>query len=338
MPLFRVLSTERRLQPFIATDLGSQYQEVDLENWIESNPQVLLQNEPILVIGRQVSTPVGIIDLLGLDSSGAGVIIELKRAPSQREAIAQALEYASWLAGLEGAGLREIAVTYLHGKKQGPSLEEAWTNTFATELAQLRLNSQQRVFVVIEGQDDRLRSVAEYLRTSGVDISLVTYSFYKTESGEELLDLKVEIGPEEDAATAESKPSEAGLLGTWDAPAVDAYTAFKEVMVQRGLILRPQKTGISFVMQTSEGPVFVCFFNSTRSSIGVWLRSDSLSLIFDFADAAKAMKARLPHDVAVKHSHVWFRFSFSASTTRASEIAQLVVAEVVAKLDAGGAA
>jgi len=44
--------------------LRSKYLERDLEDWIERSPEVLVGDEPLLIIGRQVDTPVGVIDLL----------------------------------------------------------------------------------------------------------------------------------------------------------------------------------------------------------------------------------------------------------------------------------
>ena len=333
MPLYRIISNERKLQPFIPTELGRQYRESDLEDLIEANPQVLLQNEPILVIGRQVNTPVGVIDLLGLDSSGAAVVIELKRLPSQREAIAQALEYVSWLAGLDSTALRQIAGAYLASRHQTPTLTEAWANTFSTDFTETRINVQQRVFVVIEGHDERLRAIAAYLRSSGSDINLVTYSYYKTESGEELLHLEVEVGPEKDATTADTKPSEDALLKSWDAQAVESYRAFKQAMLEGAMTIRPMKAGISFIKHTSEGPLFVCFFNAHRSKVAIWLRSDSLGLIFDFSAAAKSLRDTLPNDVAVRHTNVWYIMSFLASVSRSQQVAHSILTDVVAKLE-----
>jgi len=48
-----------------------------------------------MIVGRQVTTKSGSIDLLGVDKSGNTVIIELKRAQLPRECLAQAIDYAS---------------------------------------------------------------------------------------------------------------------------------------------------------------------------------------------------------------------------------------------------
>ncbi|MFH1595447.1 MAG: endonuclease NucS domain-containing protein, partial [Pseudomonadota bacterium] len=68
----------------------------DLENWIESNPSII--GHGLAIIGRQVQTISGPLDLLGIDHSGSTVIVELKRDKLPREALAQAIDYASDIA------------------------------------------------------------------------------------------------------------------------------------------------------------------------------------------------------------------------------------------------
>jgi RecB family endonuclease NucS len=84
-----------RLRLLEETPFASQRLERDLEIWLEKNPDLL--GRDLLVIGRQVSTTSGPLDLLAIDESGALHIIELKRSMLPREAVAQALDYAAWL-------------------------------------------------------------------------------------------------------------------------------------------------------------------------------------------------------------------------------------------------
>jgi RecB family endonuclease NucS len=64
-----------------------------LEQWIKSNPIIL--GEDIALIGEQVQTKSGPLDFLGIDVNGNIVIVELKRDSLPREALAQAMDYAS---------------------------------------------------------------------------------------------------------------------------------------------------------------------------------------------------------------------------------------------------
>ena len=74
--------------------------ESHLESWLENSPWALVEGEPIFWIGRQTSANVEestiFPDLLGLDSEGNLVIVELKRGKAPRDVVAQLLEYAEW--------------------------------------------------------------------------------------------------------------------------------------------------------------------------------------------------------------------------------------------------
>ncbi len=78
----------------------------DLEEWIVSNPAIV--SADITIIGRQVPTRSGPLDLLAIDKHGNAVIIELKRDKLPREALAQAIDYASDVAEWNVERLGEI--------------------------------------------------------------------------------------------------------------------------------------------------------------------------------------------------------------------------------------
>ena len=55
----------------------------------------------LLIIGRQVQTGFGgVIDLLALDAEGRVHVVELKRARTPRDVVAQTLDYGSWVKDL----------------------------------------------------------------------------------------------------------------------------------------------------------------------------------------------------------------------------------------------
>lgn len=89
MKLFK--ANGRVFQPVPKRNFGIERLEKNLEDWLGENPQ-LLGNE-ILLIGRQVKTDHGIIDLLALDPKGNAVVIELKRGRATREVVGQLNSY-----------------------------------------------------------------------------------------------------------------------------------------------------------------------------------------------------------------------------------------------------
>jgi len=87
-----------------------------LEDTIEANPHLLLEGEEVAIFARQPVTAFGKYpDLLGIDETGACVIIELKRGETPREVVAQALEYAAWADSLTQDDLNDLARMCLLG-------------------------------------------------------------------------------------------------------------------------------------------------------------------------------------------------------------------------------
>lgn len=69
-----------RFREFIQKGVEIEHEEEVLEDWLETNPDKILEDGKLLLIGRQVETNLGTyIDLLGIDRKGNVVVIELKR-------------------------------------------------------------------------------------------------------------------------------------------------------------------------------------------------------------------------------------------------------------------
>lgn len=169
-PLESALKTEGRTEPY------------DLEPWIESRPEIV--GPDLLVIGRQVSTKSGPIDLLGIDKSGNSVIIELKRDELPREVLAQAIDYASDVSSWTVERLSEVCAGYL--KKP---LEIAFNEAFPDVDAEtININSAQRILLVGFSIESSLERMIEWLSEQyGVNVNAIVLHYVKTRSGDELL-------------------------------------------------------------------------------------------------------------------------------------------------------
>ena len=69
-----------------------------LEDTLVKNPEMLMPG--LTLVGRQTPTEGGPLDLLGVDEDGRLVVFELKRGSLSREAIAQVIDYASYLGAM----------------------------------------------------------------------------------------------------------------------------------------------------------------------------------------------------------------------------------------------
>ena len=78
--------------------------ELELENILVANPELLEPN--LRLVGRQTPASDGWLDLLAVDADGRLVIYELKRGRLGRDAVTQALDYAS---ALDDMGLTELS-------------------------------------------------------------------------------------------------------------------------------------------------------------------------------------------------------------------------------------
>ena len=96
--LSEIINNESRgvaTQKTLSTDEVTEIIEKDIENFIEANPKIL--GESLKLIGRQVDTPVGRIDLLFEDKNNRIVVVELKLNKIGREALNQLRKYMHYV-------------------------------------------------------------------------------------------------------------------------------------------------------------------------------------------------------------------------------------------------
>lgn len=154
----------------------------DLEPWLASNPEII--GADIMIIGQQVMTKSGPIDLLGIDKSGNTIIIEIKRDELPRECLAQAIDYASDIAEWTVERLSEVCSKYT--KK---TFEDFFNEEFPdVDLENVNINSTQRIVLVGFSIEASLERMIEWLSNSyGVNANAIVLSYVKTTSGDELL-------------------------------------------------------------------------------------------------------------------------------------------------------
>ena len=162
-----------------------------LEEWIKSNPLIL--GDDIAIIGEQVQTASGPLDFLCIDTSGNTVIVELKRDRLPREVLAQAIDYASDVAGWDIDHLREICQTYTV-----QTLEDLLQEKFqGLDVSSLATNQAQRLLLVGFGVEDPLARMVEWLSDNySVGINVIVLTYAKTANGDEILS-RMAIIPEE---------------------------------------------------------------------------------------------------------------------------------------------
>ena len=159
-----------------------------MELWIKSNPLIL--GEDIAVIGEQVQTTSGPMDFLGIDTNGNTVIVELKRDKIPREALVQAIDYASNVADWDIDRFREICQSFTN-----QSLEEYLQERFeGITIEDLAINQTQRLLLVGFAIEDSLDRMIEWLSDRySVGISAIMLNYARTAKGDEILSRMVMI-------------------------------------------------------------------------------------------------------------------------------------------------
>ena len=182
--------------------------EKSLEDVLVQNPDVLMPH--LTIVGRQTPTDSGALDLLGVDADGKLVVFELKRGTLTREAVAQIVDYCSYLESLSESELASYIVDHSGANGVGKIDNfEAWYSDRqgGKELSDLR---PTRMVLVGLGVDSRATRMVEFLTERGVDISLLTFHGYEHE-GKTLLARQEERAADPGGGGRRKRPTDAEL-------------------------------------------------------------------------------------------------------------------------------
>ena len=153
--------------------------EEQLEDILVKNPEMLMQG--LTLVGRQTPAAGGALDLLGVDRYGKLVVFELKRSAPTRDAVAQVIDYCSYLEELTEGELSELISKFsgLKGIERIPNFEEWYSvNRNGRELEELK---PIRMALVGVGLDESANRMVNFLMQKDVDIISVSFSAYVRE-------------------------------------------------------------------------------------------------------------------------------------------------------------
>ena len=194
----RVFGIEKdgKFKEFSQTPFQADHEEAILENWLEANPDGILEDGNLLIIGRQVSTNLGsIIDLLGVDRQGDVVVLELKRDKTPRDTLAQTLEYASFVENLDTEQLEMILQKYINDESVNLADYHRKSFELSPEEA-VAFNKDQRLLIVGQRISEEIRQTSTFLRKKGVRVTCLEFTFFETMDGTKLLSHELVIGRE----------------------------------------------------------------------------------------------------------------------------------------------
>ena len=155
--------------------------ERNLEDWIANDSSLLADG--LTIVGRQVRLDGGPLDLLAIDWQDRWVVIELKRERLYRDALAQALDYASSIAGMDADALEEL----LRPNLQGLGDAEELSRTVRRQLEGEEGGREVAVLLAGVGVDPGLERIIAHLGGYGVPISIVSFEVFEPEGGPHLM-------------------------------------------------------------------------------------------------------------------------------------------------------
>jgi len=263
MRLFGV-NNDGEFSEYVQTPFQIDHEEAVLEDWLEANPDGIIEEGKLLIIGRQVVTNFGgFVDLLGVDRQGAVVVIELKRNRTPRDTLAQALEYTSFAAQLNTQQLE--GVLRLYQKDESISLAEYHRVYFELESDEaVAFNKDQRIVIVGQRVAPELRQTASFLRAKGIRIACVEFSFFQANGGTRLLSQEFVVGREADKpsdVTSGSLPTvtESGFMAALDDDGRAVFSRILSLAKDNSMPIHWGTKGFSLNVDLDGTHVAVCY-------------------------------------------------------------------------------
>jgi hypothetical protein len=230
--------------------------ERELEEWIERDPSLL--DGGLEVVGRQIHVEGGIIDLLAIDLQGRWAVIEIKRGNLHRDAVAQALEYASCIAEMGFQELTGKVNDYL--KSVGRENQE-FEKTLRERIQSEGTDTKGRevvVYVVGTGQDPSLERILNFLGKSQRVVHAVLFSVFELDGGHRIL--VRELTSTDAASISPPPPLEEVLKVAGRNGLGEVFNSLVAAARRHDIYPRPFKHGIMFAPLTNKTRVlfFAC--------------------------------------------------------------------------------
>lgn len=235
------------------------HDESDLEDWLEANPDSILEAEPLMIVGRQVQTDLGgFIDLLGVDRAGRSVVVELKRDRTPRDAVAQALEYAAFAARLDTEAVESLL--RVQEGDESVSLAERHRAHFALDESDVvAFNKDQRIVIVGQRMTREILETASFLESKGILVACVEFAFFQTAQGGRLLTQEVVVGRERPVPPKPTPVSEKDFLDSCDEHGRGVFGKLLDLARDRAMSIRWGSRGFSAGVDVNGTRVVVCY-------------------------------------------------------------------------------
>jgi hypothetical protein len=153
---------------FVVTELRAFRLETELEDHLRAHPSIL--GPDLLIIGKQVATPFGILDLLAIAPTGVIHNIELKLGRTAPAIVGQVTDYLYWVQQLDRDEIIRIAARGLFGI----DLEAVFHERFGHPLPEV-VNQTQVLSIIAAAIDLRTQRGMMAIRHPGLSTTMFRY-------------------------------------------------------------------------------------------------------------------------------------------------------------------
>jgi hypothetical protein len=250
--------------------------EKNLETWIQADPGLV--DRGLVVLQRQLNLgAAGRLDLLCVDQQGRLVVMEIKRGTLLRETLAQAVDYASVIAGWSSEMIRSQvteAVQTQHAGHPGVSgLLEAGDDEESREV---------EIIIVGCGADPSVDRMIEFLGSYSMPIRAVTFEVFELADGQRVL-VREEREPETPPQSASSRSSVESVItkaGGADSLGGRTMQAIVEAGERNGLYPRPYKYSIMLAPPQKRTRYLATVWRLSRTQIVLTYSADAFAEFF----------------------------------------------------------
>jgi len=162
------------------------FEPLDAEARLEDTlvQDIAILSADLVLVGRQIKTGFGkYIDILAMDRDGNLAVVELKRNKTPREAVAQLLDYGSWVRDLTYDEVAEV----FSDNHSGQSLEEGFVEAFGSEGVPEEINESHQLILVAAELDHSTERIINYLSESfDAPVNAVFFRYFRDGENEYL--------------------------------------------------------------------------------------------------------------------------------------------------------
>jgi hypothetical protein len=247
-------------------------------------------SEGLRIVGRQIYVDAGPLDLLGIDIHGRWTIVELKRDRLHRDALTQAIDYASSIASMPAGALRAKLEPFTAADPEVAGIVD--------QALDEEDGGPRQVAIVLAGvrADAHLERMTDFLVNQfSVPLSIVTFDVYRSDRETVLMREIVE----EEAPTPDSTRQTLPLADITHR-AEDAFRRIVAAADRAGLYVRPYRNSVMITPPTQRNRFLALAHISNSGRMKLIYGAEAFEEFFPEITSAEVTEIMGPYDDSLR--------------------------------------